>query len=109
MYLRYWLSTSSSTGRFSGPSRWPRLVPRILTQMSRLPEARTPSRIEQRSASLCGGGREGGREGGGRERGREGGREGGGREGGGEREEGRREGGGKEGEREGRDGEGERR
>lgn len=58
MYLRYWLSTSSSTGRLSGPNRWPRRVRCIFTQISLFPLALTPSSIEQRRASLQGGGGE---------------------------------------------------
>lgn len=51
-YLRYWLSTSSSTGRWRGPSRLPRTVRLILTQMSLFPLARTPSRTLHSKASL---------------------------------------------------------
>lgn len=85
MYLRYWLSTSSSTGRLSGPNRWPRRVRCIFTQISLFPLALTPSSIEQRRASLQGGG-------GGRKRG--GGRQDGG---GSEKESGRERRGGKRG------------
>ena len=59
-YLRYWLSTSSSIGRWSGPSLLPLTVLIIFTHTSLLPLALTPSRILHRRASLLGEG-EGGR------------------------------------------------